>query len=128
MRILKKIKNKLKYPVVLFGFTDKVPQLMAVSDLMITKAGGISTTEAVNMKLPMVLYGSIPGQETWNENMLVSHGAAEKADKVKSIPGIVDRILSSDEVYGTFREGLKLVRKSDAAKCIVDTVMSEIDA
>ncbi|MCK4852565.1 MAG: hypothetical protein KAS86_05550, partial [Candidatus Omnitrophica bacterium] len=79
----------LNYPVKLFGFTDKIAELMAVSDLMITKAGGISVTEALDMCLPMILFASVPGQETWNERLLLGAGAAEKAGSVDEIPGLV---------------------------------------
>ena len=123
---IQKIKSELKYPVILFGFTDKVAELMAVSDLMITKAGGISVTEAMNARLPMILFASVPGQETWNEKMLCAARAAEKAKKVKDIPVIANRILLSDDVYEALKEGIDKVRKPDAAERIVDKVMGDI--
>jgi len=124
---VKALQEKLKYPVVLFGFTDKVAELMAVSDLMITKAGGISSTEALNARLPMVLFASIPGQETWNERFLVSSGAAEKAVRAEDIPAIADRVLGSDEVYSSFLAGIDKVRRPCAAEDIVKVVLGEIE-
>jgi len=87
---INELRKSLNYPVVVIGFTDKVAELMSVSDLMVTKAGGISVTEAMNMRLPMVLFASIPGQETWNEELLTENGAAIKAASVGDLPGIVD--------------------------------------
>jgi len=105
------LKKDLKYPVILFGFTDKVAELMAVSDVMITKAGGVSTTEALNAKLPMILFASIPGQETWNEKLLTSQGAGIKAKKVEEIPSIADRILLSEDVNESVRAGIGKIRR-----------------
>ncbi len=118
-------RDEFKYPVILFGFTDKVAELMAISDLIITKAGGISTTEALNARLPMILYASVPGQETWNEEMLLQNHAALKAEKVNDIPGMVDSILTSARVRESLAEGIKKLRKPDAAKRIVDIMLED---
>ena len=123
---LEEVKKKLTYPVVLFGFTDKVAELMAISDLMITKAGGISVTEAMNSRLPMILYGSVPGQETWNEELLVSSGAAILAKSIKEIPSRADKILGSRQSYQSFQEGLDRVRRPYAAEKVVEVVLKEI--
>ncbi len=123
---IEQIRKKLKYPVLLFGFTDKVAELMAVSDVMITKAGGISSTEALDSKLPMILFGSVPGQETWNEKMLMESGAALKARKVSEIPALVDKILLSEDVSAGIKTAINGIRKPHAADTIVDTVLRDI--
>jgi processive 1,2-diacylglycerol beta-glucosyltransferase len=123
---LEKISFSLNYPVKLFGFTDKVAELMAVSDVMITKAGGISVTEAMDSKLPMILYGSIPGQETWNQKFLSEKGAAVAAKSVKEIPSLADNMLGSEKIYETFREGLLKARRPDAARDIAEEVLKAI--
>lgn len=123
---VKSLEKELKYPVIVFGFTDKVAELMAISDVMVTKAGGISVTEALNSSLPMILFASVPGQETWNEEFLVSEGAAEKAKKVEDIPVIVNKILLSEEVYCSMKEAISKVRRPNAAKDIVDVVLSSL--
>jgi processive 1,2-diacylglycerol beta-glucosyltransferase len=125
-RDLEKLSRQLNYTVKLFGFTDKVAELMAVSDLMITKAGGISVTEAMDSRLPMILYGSIPGQETWNERFLTSNGAARIAGKIEDIPGLADGILGSEEVYSSFKQGLDAIRRPDAAEDITKEVLTAI--
>ena len=125
---IKALKERLRYPLVLFGFTDKIAELMAVSDLMITKAGGISVTESMNSHLPMILFASIPGQETWNEHFLIASGAAEKARKIEDIPVIADRMLLSDDVYDSFKKNIDRIRKPRAAEEIVEIVLREIES
>ncbi|MFA5793440.1 MAG: glycosyltransferase [Candidatus Brocadiia bacterium] len=73
--------NELKYKakadnLVCFGFTDRVHELMAASDVLIGKAGGISVSEALAVGLPLVVYRPIPGQEVYNVDYLVNEGAA----------------------------------------------------
>jgi len=59
-----------------FGYVDNVADLMAAADVLITKAGGVTVSEALAMHLPMLIYGSIPGQEESNTDFLIQHGAA----------------------------------------------------
>ena len=60
----------------IYGFTDQVRELMASSDLLIGKAGGITVSEAMAMGLPIIIYRPIPGQEIFNLDYLVNQGAA----------------------------------------------------
>ncbi|MFH1846964.1 MAG: glycosyltransferase [Candidatus Omnitrophota bacterium] len=125
---INRLREKLKYKLILFGFTDKVAELMAISDLMITKAGGISVTEALNMRLPMILFGSIPGQEIWNEELLLKIGAAERCKNVSDIPVIANKLLRSDGKYVLMKDGIDRIRRPDAADSIIDVVLKEIGA
>ncbi|MFZ4573617.1 MAG: MGDG synthase family glycosyltransferase [Phycisphaerales bacterium] len=61
----------------IFGFTDRMPQLMAAADVLVGKPGGLTTAESLASGLPMVLLSPIPGQEEANAALLVSCGAAE---------------------------------------------------
>lgn len=125
---IEKMKPKLKYPVALFGFTDKVAELMAASDIMVTKAGGISVTEALNARLPMVLFASIPGQETWNEKMLLRSGAARKAEQVKDIPVLVDSALMTPGAMEAMKRSIERIRRPHAAEEIAERVLRDIGA
>jgi len=120
------LKKRLNYPVILFGFTEKVAELMSVSDIMITKAGGISVTEALAARLPMILFASIPGQETWNERFLIKNEAAERAEKIDDIPHIVNRMLLSHDAYESFKAGIDQIRRPGAAQQIVDILLKKI--
>lgn len=64
----------------LLGFTDKIDKLMDVSDLLITKPGGMTCTEAMAKQLPMLFYDAIPGQEEENLQYFINHGIAETID------------------------------------------------
>ena len=59
-----------------YGFTDKVCQLMGAADILVTKPGALTLTEAMAMGLPMVLHEPIPGPETDNARYMSGCGAA----------------------------------------------------
>ncbi|HEY8532105.1 MAG TPA: glycosyltransferase [Limnochorda sp.] len=63
-------------PVHVLGFVDRVDELMTAADLLVSKAGGLTISEALAKGLPMLVYRPIPGQEEGNAAFLVAHGAA----------------------------------------------------
>jgi len=109
------------------GFTDRVADLMALSDLMVTKAGGISVTEALNVRLPQIFFASIPGQEAWNEQLFVRRGAAFKARTYREITELTDRVLLSQDVHEVLAEAINELSAPSAAGDIADAVVSEIN-
>lgn len=76
--------------LICLGFTDEVHNLMAISDVLIGKAGGITVSEAMAMKLPLVIYRPIPGQEIFNVDYLVNEGAALFA---RDKDDVIDKVL-----------------------------------
>lgn len=73
---LKVILKDSKHRILLTGFVDNIHEWMALSDLIITKPGGLTTSEAIASELPMLLYRPLPGQEKDNAEVLVQAGVA----------------------------------------------------
>ena len=67
--------NNAENRVRVLGFTDKVPELMNISCLAVSKPGGLTTTETLASNLPMIIINPIPGQEEENAEFLESKGA-----------------------------------------------------
>jgi 1,2-diacylglycerol 3-beta-galactosyltransferase len=67
--------SKWNQPTHAYGFVSDMPCLMAAADLLVTKAGPATITEACIAGLPMILYDAIPGQETGNLDYVVDNGA-----------------------------------------------------
>ena len=65
--------NKQDY-VKILDFTNKVPELMAISDLVVSKPGGLTTSESLASNLPMIIINPIPGQEEENAEFLEEKG------------------------------------------------------
>lgn len=84
---------RLKHPVQVFGHVDFVPDLMSVADLLITKTGGLTTSEALAMGLPVVALDPIPGQEIKNAHFLVREKVARLAEDPAELPAVVADLL-----------------------------------
>ena len=62
-------------PTQIHGFVQNMPELMAASDLLVTKAGSVTLAEAFVVGLPVIIYGFVPGQEEGNIGYISEHGA-----------------------------------------------------
>lgn len=76
---LQRIARSTQVDMKILGYVEQIQEYMALSDLMITKPGGISTSEALTQQLPMLLYKALPGQEEDNVQYLLDSGLAEYA-------------------------------------------------
>ena len=83
---MQQLKDK-KYPDRLFpvGYTERVRDYMAVSYLVITKPGGITVSECVAMRLPIIVMDPIRGHEEKNANYLATHGLAAFAEELEDL-------------------------------------------
>ena len=98
-----------------FGYVDNVEELMAVSDLLITKAGGVTVSEALAKRLPMLLYRSIPGQEESNAEFLVERGAALAAKTPAEVRVALKELLAHPERLAAMRQVAAGLSRPDAA-------------
>lgn len=111
--------REARNPVWVFGFTREVHELMAVSNLIVTKAGGLTISEALAMELPMLLYRPIPGQETQNAAFLVKSRVAVLARTRKEVVTHVHRLLyDGGSRLKRMRQNTNTIRKVTAARDI----------
>jgi len=75
------------------GFTDRLHELMRCASLMLTKAGGLITTECLATGLPMVILQPVPGQESGNARFYATNGAAVVASNAKQSVRLVRQLL-----------------------------------
>lgn len=78
------------------GFSTIVDVLMSAADLIVTKPGGLSVSEAIAKKLPMVLIDPIPGQEDRNMDFLTNHGMAMRTGKHLPVDVVVWQLLTNE--------------------------------
>ena len=77
---------KFQHPnIKVFGYTKEINKLMDVSDLLVTKPGGMTCTEGMAKGIPMLFYKPIPGQEEENLEYFVSHGFGELMSSKETI-------------------------------------------
>jgi processive 1,2-diacylglycerol beta-glucosyltransferase len=102
-----------------FGYVNNVEELMTVSDVLIGKAGGVTVSEALAKRLPMLLYGSIPGQEESNAQFLVGQGAAVAASTPGELAEALEALLARPERLGAMRHVAARLSRPDAAAVVV---------
>ncbi|NQU17794.1 MAG: glycosyltransferase [Candidatus Saganbacteria bacterium] len=123
----KKLKERLEnskdftIPMRVFGFTDKVAELMADSDLIVTKAGPGTIAEAMAMRLPMIITDYVPGNEEGN----IEFVQKEKIGKYTVDPKIVAKQikeLKEGTEYQSIKKNIERLRKPRAAFAVADLI------
>lgn len=111
--------------VKILGFTDKVPELMSISSLVVTKPGGLTTTESLASHLPMIIINPIPGQEEQNAEFLESHDVGIWIKNTDNPDKVLSDLFKSDEKIEKMRENTKLLSKSYSTKNICEIIMGK---
>lgn len=107
-----------------FGFVDTVPTLMAASDLLVSKAGGLTTAEAMASGLPMIMVNPIPGQEMRNADLIVEHQAGWKALNLSHFQYKLLQVLNEPERLRSARVSSRALAKPAAAHKILTDVLA----
>ncbi|HZQ47048.1 MAG TPA: glycosyltransferase [Verrucomicrobiae bacterium] len=103
-----------RHPTHVLGFVTNMHELMAVSDLIITKPGGLTSSEALALGKPMFILNPIPGQEAANSDFLLERGAAAKVNRVEDLPYRLGQLLGSKKLSEMGRAAGTLGRPSAA--------------
>jgi processive 1,2-diacylglycerol beta-glucosyltransferase len=111
-------------PTRVLGYTEDVRTLMAAADVLVTKAGGMTLAEAMAAELPMLLYGSLPGQEQRNERFASQAGVALVARSRAELQRLLERALTEPGLLEHLREGIRRARRPAATRSIVDVVLA----
>jgi len=104
--------------VYVIGFTEQMHEYMRAADLVITKPGGLTSSEALVSGLPLVIVNPIPGQETRNSDYLLEHGAAIKVNNPRLLGHRVSEILSQPARLEALRDAALRLAKPGAAATI----------
>lgn len=115
-----------QYPgrVLAQGFTNKVERLLACADLVITKPGGLTSSECLAMGLPMIVNAPIPGQEERNADFLLEQGVALKAFDEVTLCYRVQYLLAHPQKLAEMRAKAKALGKPQAAQTVLAHVLN----
>ncbi|HWR38673.1 MAG TPA: glycosyltransferase [Patescibacteria group bacterium] len=94
---LERTATQSPHQVKILGYTQEIPLLMSAADLLITKPGALTISEALVKGLPMLLYQALPGQEEDNAAYLTASGAACWATTEQELTRELTRILTDNE-------------------------------
>jgi len=113
------------HPTHLLGFCANMHELYAAADLVITKPGGLTTSESLAMGRPILVINPIPGQEAANSDFLLEQGAAIKVNRVEDLPYRVNRLLGTPKLKELTRAA-KAAGRPDAALAVCQEVIKRI--
>jgi processive 1,2-diacylglycerol beta-glucosyltransferase len=106
-----------RHPTRVLGFVTNMHELMSVADLIVTKPGGLTSSEALAMGKPLVILDPIPGQEAANSDFLLERGAAAKVNRIDDLPFRLEELLGSKKLKEMARAAKELGHP-DAAPAI----------
>lgn len=114
-------------PLIRYGFVKNIEELMTVSDMIITKAGGLIVSEALTKRLPLIIYKPIPGQEEQNANYLSKIGAGRAAHSLEDLNNIIYNVLEHPEEMEKMRQAAAQALPGRAAEKAVMHMMKLIN-
>jgi processive 1,2-diacylglycerol beta-glucosyltransferase len=109
------------------GFTTEMDRYMAAADLMVGKAGGLTTSEALARALPMALIEPIPGQEERNADHLLEAGAAIRCNNLPVAAWKIATLLDDAERLARMRNAARGLGKPSAAARIAEDAIRLLD-
>lgn len=102
------------------GFTKEIDELMAVADVIVSKPGGLTTSEILARGAVMVIVNPIPGQESRNSDYLLENGAAIKANNTAVLGQKVTALLSDPKRLQQLRANVRRIARPRAAFDVVE--------
>lgn len=110
-----------------YGHVDNVDEFMSAADLLITKSGGITVTEAIAKRLPMVIFDPIPGQEERNLEYLLKKKIAVRVKNIDMLELKIKELIDSDKrKLNAMRERMTKIVMMDSAEKVCDIVIRGI--
>lgn len=126
LRWFNKNKTQFRKPIYPLGYINYVHKLMDFSDIIITKGGGITISEALVKGMAIIITNPIPGQEERNVDFLSHQGAIVKADVISDVVDNVKELLSNPKKMYELKEQAKAVSAIDSSLRITDLILGEI--
>lgn len=107
------------------GFTKQMPLYMSAADLYLTKAGGLSTTEALVKRLPLIYINAVPGCESHNMNFCCSHGVASSARRVRGLVKLTCSFVKDEERQKRMIAQIEKVMPNCAVEDLCDDILKK---
>lgn len=124
LRRLESLRDRTSHAVTLYGFIDNMDELMEVSDLMVTKPGGLSCAEAMVKGLPLLLVAPIPGQESRNARILEREGIARLAQRLGAVGPLLQQLRAHPERLKEMADRGRIFGRPQAAADIARLAVS----
>lgn len=105
-----------------YGYVNNVDFLMSAADCIVTKPGGLTTSEALAKRLPILTVNPIPGQEDRNTEFLLNSGAAMAASETCPIDEVIYQFLQNPRRRELMCESIKYLRRPNSTETLCDFI------
>jgi processive 1,2-diacylglycerol beta-glucosyltransferase len=113
-----------RHPMTVIGFTNQIDSWMAASDLLIGKAGGLTSSEALARGLVLVIVNPIPGQEERNSDHFLEEGVGIRCNNLPALAYKIDNLLADKERFLRMQEAVRRLARPHAAFEIVSILLT----
>jgi processive 1,2-diacylglycerol beta-glucosyltransferase len=113
-----RLRQRIALDLLPFGWTTRVPELMSAADLLVTKPGGLTVSEALASGLPMILTHPIPGPEERNIFYLVRHRVAIHAPRFEQLASLASQLLTQRDTRAKMSCRARELSRPDASHCV----------
>jgi 1,2-diacylglycerol 3-beta-galactosyltransferase len=110
----------------IYGFVRNMPELMGAADILLTKAGPGTISEALNAGLPMILYSRLPGQEEGNVHYVVDEGAGVWAPQIEQTLSSLQSWLKSPDQLKRASQACQRLARPHAARDIAHILAESV--
>ncbi|EKD49261.1 MAG: Monogalactosyldiacylglycerol synthase [uncultured bacterium] len=124
--ILKNLTKKAKEKFKIMGYINNVEEWLTVSDLSISKPGGLVVSESIAKGVPMLILSPVPGQEELNSNYLLENGAAMTADTPEVVDYKINTLLRNSKKLVIMKNHARTLGKPNAAMDIAKDIMNSL--
>jgi processive 1,2-diacylglycerol beta-glucosyltransferase len=108
-----------------YGYIDNIDEMMAIADLMLTKPGGLTVSEAMSIGVPLLMFNPIPYQETNNAAYIAAKGAGVLATSIENAIKLIQKYYTSPLHLEKMRQNAHKIAKPKAAQIIVNTILKD---
>lgn len=122
---LKKLAKKSDKKILILEFANNVHELMEIASLIITKPGGMTTSESLVKGLPMVIVNPLPGQEMRNTDFLIEKGIAMRIDDAEDIGEEIEVLLKSPQRLAQMKKAALENSKPNASRDIAKLILGQ---
>ncbi|MBX3389448.1 MAG: hypothetical protein KF691_08335 [Phycisphaeraceae bacterium] len=120
---LDKVSVPTYHSVKVLGFTREMDELLAIADAVVTKPGGLTTSESLARGVPMVIVNPIPGQETRNSDFLLENGAGIKINSIGAMPYKLEKLLGDRARLKSLKDHALLLGRPESALTIAKDIV-----
>ena len=123
-RKLQALESHLNLPIKVFGYIKKIDELMEISDLLISKPGGLTTAESLVKKVPLAIVDSLAGQERRNQQLLSERGITFELKDKEDLIDLIRGFLNNSFDLTQWQHGVSSLARPQATQEIVEKLVS----